>query len=122
MITSATLDGEKFSAYFGECPVMTVPGRVFEVQVVHSKENHDRDLIGAAVDAALQIHLQEDPGDILVFLAGQAEIDKVGSVYVKSPSENLSYVSDLVGKLLSIAGLYWRVDRVTTSNLGPLPS
>ena len=76
VITSATLDGEKLSAYFGECPVLTVPGRVFDVQVIHSKDNHEGDIMNAAVDTALQIHLDEPAGDILVFLTGQAEIDK----------------------------------------------
>lgn len=77
VITSATLNGEKFSAYFDDCPVLTVPGRVFDVQLVHSKENHESDILTAAVETALQIHLHEPPGDILVFLTGQAEIDKV---------------------------------------------
>ena len=77
VITSATLNGEKFSAYFDDCPVLTVPGRVFDVQLVHSKENHESDILTAAVETALQIHLHEPPGDILIFLTGQAEIDKV---------------------------------------------
>ena len=33
VVTSATLDGEKFSAYFDGCPVVTVPGRTFPVEV-----------------------------------------------------------------------------------------
>lgn len=77
VITSATLDGEKFSAYFGDCPVLSVPGRVYEVQLVHSRDNHEGDVLGAAVDTCMQIHLHEPPGDILAFLTGQAEIDKV---------------------------------------------
>ena len=38
VITSATLDGEKFSTYFGDCPVFSIPGRCFEVAVVHASE------------------------------------------------------------------------------------
>ncbi len=38
VITSATLDGEKFSAYFDDCPVMSIPGRCFPVDIVHSLE------------------------------------------------------------------------------------
>jgi ATP-dependent RNA helicase DHX29 len=30
---SATLDAEKFSSYFGGCPVLQVPGRTFPVEV-----------------------------------------------------------------------------------------
>jgi len=54
-----------------------VPGRTFEVQIVNSKENHVQDYLAAAVDTAMHIHLQESAGDVLIFLTGQAEIDKV---------------------------------------------
>ena len=43
MVTSATLDSDKFSAYYGGCPVLTVPGRCHSVTVVHAQENHERD-------------------------------------------------------------------------------
>ena len=77
IITSATLDGEKFSAYFGECPVLRVSGRVHDVKIIHSKDNHDTDLVAAAIDTAIQVHEEQPPGDILIFMTGQAEIDKV---------------------------------------------
>jgi len=63
-----------------------VPGRTFEVQIVNSKENHVQDYLAAAVDTAMHIHLQEPAGDVLIFLTGQAEIDKVGLVLVWSAS------------------------------------
>ncbi len=62
VITSATLNGEKFSAYFDHCPVMSVPGRCFPVEVVHSLEDHTRDYLQAAVDTALDIHTQQAEG------------------------------------------------------------
>ena len=77
VITSATLDGQKFSTYFDDCPVFSVPGRTFEVQIVNSKESHAQDYLAAAVDTAMHIHLNEPSGDVLIFLTGQAEIDKV---------------------------------------------
>ena len=45
MVTSATLDGEKFSAYYGNCPVFNIPGRTFPVQISHSKETHTKDYL-----------------------------------------------------------------------------
>ena len=92
VITSATLDGEKLSAYFGDCPVLTVPGRVFDVQLIHSKDNHEGDIMNAAVDTALQIHLDQPPGDILVFLTGQAEIDKAHHLILQALPPMLSKV------------------------------
>ena len=38
VITSATLDGEKFSTYFRDCPVFSIPGRCYEVAVVHAAQ------------------------------------------------------------------------------------
>lgn len=77
ILTSATLDSEKFSSYFGHCPVLDIPGRQYDVKIIHSQENHDMNYVAAAVDTALDIHLHQPPGDVLVFLTGQAEIDKV---------------------------------------------
>ena len=77
ILTSATLDAEKFSAYFFGCPVLHIPGRQYEVQIVFSEENYEKNYAAAAVDAALDMHLHQPPGDILVFLTGQAEIDRV---------------------------------------------
>ena len=77
-MTSATLDAEKFSAYFGGCPVLHIPGRQYNVGIAFSEESHEKDYAAAAVDAALDLHLHQPPGDILIFLTGQAEIDKVG--------------------------------------------
>ena len=37
VVTSATLDAEKFSAYFFSCPIFTIPGRTFPVEVMYTK-------------------------------------------------------------------------------------
>lgn len=44
---------------------------------MNSKENHVQDYLAAAVDTAMHVHLHEPAGDVLIFLTGQAEIDKV---------------------------------------------
>lgn len=38
LITSATLDGEKVSQFFSECPVVRVPGKLFPVEIMYSRE------------------------------------------------------------------------------------
>lgn len=38
LITSATLDGNKVSKFFSNCPVLTVPGKLYPVEVLYSKE------------------------------------------------------------------------------------
>ncbi|EPQ31354.1 uncharacterized protein PFL1_00689 [Pseudozyma flocculosa PF-1] len=74
IVTSATLDAEKFSTYFLGCPIFTIPGRTYPVEVLYTKEP-EPDYLDASLITVMQIHLSEPPGDILVFLTGQEEID-----------------------------------------------
>lgn len=74
IVTSATLDQIKFSEYFYQAPIFTIPGRTFEVQVQYLKEP-ETDYLDASIICVMQIHLTEPPGDILLFLTGQEEID-----------------------------------------------
>ena len=74
IVTSATLDAEKFSSYFFGCPIFTIPGRTYPVEILYTKEP-EPDYLDASLITVMQIHLSEPPGDILVFLTGQEEID-----------------------------------------------
>jgi ATP-dependent RNA helicase DHX8/PRP22 len=74
IVTSATLDAEKFSSYFYDCPIFTIPGRTYPVEVLYTKEP-ESDYLDASLITVMQIHLSEPPGDILLFLTGQEEID-----------------------------------------------
>lgn len=38
LITSATLDGSKVSRFFSNCPILTVPGKLFPVEILYSAE------------------------------------------------------------------------------------
>jgi len=75
VVMSATLDAEKFQAYFGGAPLMKVPGRTFPVEVFYTAEP-ERNYVEAATRTAIQIHQCEGPGDILVFLTGEQEIEQ----------------------------------------------
>lgn len=74
IVTSATLDAVKFSQYFFEAPIFTIPGRTFPVEVLYTKEP-ENDYLDASLITVMQIHLREPPGDVLLFLTGQEEID-----------------------------------------------
>lgn len=76
VISSATVDSEKFSAYFDNAPVFTIPGRRFPVDIFYTKAP-ESDYVEAAVITALQIHIQQPLGDILVFLTGQDDIEQM---------------------------------------------
>mmetsp|Transcript_38855 Transcript_38855/g.58363 ORF Transcript_38855/g.58363 Transcript_38855/m.58363 type:complete len:721 (-) Transcript_38855:227-2389(-) len=75
VVMSATLDAEKFQEYFHGAPLMKVPGRTHPVEVFYTAKP-ERNYVEAAVRTTLQIHQCEGPGDILVFLTGEQEIEQ----------------------------------------------
>ncbi|KAI9461522.1 P-loop containing nucleoside triphosphate hydrolase protein [Russula earlei] len=77
IIMSATLDALKFQKYFtiGEpAPLFKVPGRTHPVEIYYTQEP-EPDYVEAAIRTVLMIHRAEDPGDILLFLTGEEEIE-----------------------------------------------
>jgi ATP-dependent helicase HrpA len=73
VITSATIDPERFARHFGGAPVVEVSGRTYPVEVRHrpvEEESDPLDAIGDAVDELMRA----GPGDVLVFLSGEREI------------------------------------------------
>ena len=79
IITSATIDAERFSEHFSGAPVIEVSGRLYPVDVRYrpvedvTKKDDERDLYDAIVDAADELS-RLGSGDILVFLPGEREI------------------------------------------------
>lgn len=76
IVTSATMDANRFSEYFGNCPIYTIPGRTFPVKILYTK-NPVTDYVDAAVGQAISIHTNNEPstGDILIFMTGQEDIE-----------------------------------------------
>lgn len=74
IVTSATMDAQKFADFFGNIPIFNIPGRTFPVDVLWSK-THVQDYVDAAVKQAIQIHLTGNTGDILIFMPGQEDIE-----------------------------------------------
>ncbi|KAM9851677.1 pre-mRNA-splicing factor ATP-dependent RNA helicase DHX16 [Aulostomus maculatus] len=74
LVASATLDTERFSCFFDDAPVFRIPGRRFPVDIFYTKAP-EADYLEACVVSVLQIHVTQAPGDILVFLTGQEEIE-----------------------------------------------
>ncbi|MBQ1098554.1 ATP-dependent RNA helicase HrpA [Streptomyces sp. b94] len=79
VITSATIDPERFSRHFGDAPIIEVSGRTYPVEVRYRPlleeegDDADRDQITAITDAVEEL-MGEGKGDILVFLSGEREI------------------------------------------------
>ena len=75
IITSATIDPERFAEAFGGAPIIEVSGRTYPVEVryrpIEGGEDGDQ---GQAISDAIDELSAEGPGDILVFLSGEREI------------------------------------------------
>ncbi|XP_071802163.1 pre-mRNA-splicing factor ATP-dependent RNA helicase DHX16-like [Asterias amurensis] len=74
LISSATLDTDKFAEFFDDAPIFRIPGRRFPVDIFYTKAP-EADYLDACVISVLQIHVSQPEGDVLVFLTGQEEIE-----------------------------------------------
>jgi pre-mRNA-splicing factor ATP-dependent RNA helicase DHX38/PRP16 len=74
IVTSATLDADRFARFFGGVPVFNIPGRTFPVDLMFARSTNE-DYVEAAVKQALVIHITMPPGDILIFMTGQEDIE-----------------------------------------------
>ncbi|MGW3095959.1 ATP-dependent RNA helicase HrpA [Streptomyces sp. NPDC001102] len=88
VITSATIDPERFSRHFGDAPIVEVSGRTYPVEVRYrplleeDSDDADRDQITAITDAVEEL-MGEGKGDILVFLSGEREIRDTADALTK---------------------------------------
>ena len=74
LISSATMDAQKFAKYFDDAPIFNIPGRRYPVDI-HYTPQPEANYLAAAVTTIFQIHISQGKGDILVFLTGQEEIE-----------------------------------------------
>src|SRR5450755_266753 len=73
IITSATIDPERFSEHFGGAPIIEVSGRTYPVEVRYRPPGEDEELLDALADAVEDL-LAERDGDVLTFFSGEREI------------------------------------------------
>ncbi|KAG2442561.1 hypothetical protein HXX76_002647 [Chlamydomonas incerta] len=92
VVMSATLEAEKFQGYFLDAPLMKVPGRLHPVEIFYTQEP-ERDYLEAAIRTVVQIHVCEPPGDVLLFLTGEEEIEDA----CRKVTKELQGMGDKVG-------------------------
>ncbi|CCJ29373.1 unnamed protein product [Pneumocystis jirovecii] len=100
LVSSATMDAQKFAAYFDDAPIFNIPGRRYPVDL-HYTQHPEANYLHAAITTIFQIHTTQGKGDILVFLTGQEEID--------AATENLQETCRKLGKKIKemiIAPIY----------------
>ncbi|KAK6026737.1 helicase protein, partial [Ostertagia ostertagi] len=96
LISSATLDAEKFSTFFDDAPIFRIPGRRFPVDIYYTQAP-EADYMDAVMVTVMQIHLTQPlPGDILVFLTGQEEIESVQEALMEKTKALGSKIKELI--------------------------
>ena len=116
IITSATIDPERFSQHFDKAPIIHAEGRTYPVELRYREpeENSDSlddiDLPNAVLAAAEEL-LKERQHDILVFLSGEREIREINDLLSKEGSHNRVF------RGVDIVPLYSRLSCGTESHL-----
>jgi len=95
IISSATMDADKFGLYFDDAPKFIIPGRMFSVETLYTKAP-EANYVDAVVVTVLQIHITQPlPGDVLVFLTGQEEIESTVEILNQRTKGLGSRISEL---------------------------
>ncbi|KAI1356796.1 P-loop containing nucleoside triphosphate hydrolase protein [Xylaria sp. FL0043] len=91
-ILQPTMNSKRFSDFFGGAPEFTIPGRTFPVDIMFHRSPVE-DYVDQAVQQVLSIHVSMGPGDILVFMTGQEDID-ILPIYSQMPADLQAKIFD----------------------------
>ncbi|RCH85220.1 Cyclin-dependent kinase catalytic subunit, partial [Rhizopus stolonifer] len=95
LISSATMNAQKFSEYFDDAPIFNIPGRPYPVEIYYTKAP-EANYLRAAITQVLTIHVTQGRGDILVFLTGQDEIEAAQEGLTQACKALGSKISELI--------------------------
>jgi len=102
IVTSATIDPERFAAHFNGAPIINVSGRTYPVELRYrplddnpsERDDSMQEAIAAAIDELEQV----DRGDVLVFLSGEREIRET-SEHLRKHKLGLAEILPLYARL-----------------------
>ena len=98
-VMSATLDAEPVAQYLGDCPILISEGQSWPVETRFLDHHDERPITEQAADAVEQIVNAGEPGDVLVFMPGMAEINAtiraLGAARLREPVAFLALHGDL---------------------------
>lgn len=95
LISSATMNAEKFATYFDDAPIFNIPGRRYPVDIYYTPAP-EANYLAAAITTVFQIHTTQPKGDILIFLTGQDEIEAAELEIAETARKLGSRVKELV--------------------------
>ncbi|MFL2529046.1 MAG: ATP-dependent RNA helicase HrpA [Candidatus Azotimanducaceae bacterium] len=94
IVTSATIDVQRFANYFNDAPIIEVSGRTYPVDVIYRPteevkgQDIDQQIYQGVLEALGEIEIENNskpnPGDVLVFLSGEREIRELADEIRKS--------------------------------------
>ena len=85
LVMSATIDTERVSALLGSAPVIESPGKMYPVRTVYRKRPDPSAPLERDAVSAIRAAIQNDPGDLLVFLPGEGEIRRTAALLAEVP-------------------------------------
>ncbi|MXQ87323.1 hypothetical protein E5288_WYG007630 [Bos mutus] len=111
IVTSATLDAVKFSQYFYEAPIFTIPGRTYPVEILYTKEP-ETDYLDASLITVMQIHLTEPPELIILPVYSALPSEMQTRIFDPAPpgSRKVVIATNIAETSLTIDGIYYVVD------------
>ncbi|KAI1054009.1 hypothetical protein LB507_007383 [Fusarium sp. FIESC RH6] len=95
LISSATMNAEKFAQYFDDAPIFNIPGRRYPVDIYYTPAP-EANYLAAAITTVFQIHTTQPKGDILIFLTGQDEIEAAELEIAETAKKLGSRIKELV--------------------------
>ncbi|KAL8294865.1 hypothetical protein RB597_008305 [Gaeumannomyces tritici] len=95
LISSATMNAEKFASYFDDAPIFNIPGRRYPVDIYYTPQP-EANYLAAAITTVFQIHTTQPKGDILIFLTGQDEIESAEQQITDTARKLGSRIKELV--------------------------
>lgn len=95
LISSATMNAEKFAQYFDDAPIFNIPGRRYPVDIYYTPAP-EANYLAAAITTVFQIHTTQGKGDILIFLTGQDEIEAAELEIAETAKKLGSRIKELV--------------------------
>lgn len=108
IITSATIDTQRFARHFNNAPVIEVSGRTYPVEVqyrplddVENPDDTGTELQHAILSAIRELDQYHGRGDALVFLSGERDIRETGAFLKKRLDNNIDEIHSLFARLSS---------------------
>ncbi|EPE37451.1 ATP-dependent RNA helicase hrpA [Candidatus Photodesmus katoptron] len=97
IVTSATIDVERFSAYFSNAPIIEVSGSTYPVEIEYrplcTNNNVENKQLESICEIVEEICNSQKKGDILIFLSGEREIHDTANALARRNLDNIKILS-----------------------------